>query len=108
LADRVRPEVVAERRGRLREVGRATAAAYCRELVGRRLDVLAEGADPDRPGWVRGTSCRYVPVRFEGHAPALVGRRAAVRAVGFEDGVVVGRPEPRAAATDGRLALPLV
>jgi threonylcarbamoyladenosine tRNA methylthiotransferase MtaB len=91
---RVPPQVVAERRRRLLEVEHATAEAYCRGLVGSRLDVLVEGADPDRPGWVRGTSCRYVPVRFEGYAPALVGRRAAVRAVGVGAGVVIGRPEP--------------
>jgi threonylcarbamoyladenosine tRNA methylthiotransferase MtaB len=108
--DRVRPEVVAERRERLLEAGRETAAAYCRGLLGRQLDVLVEGADPDRPGWVRGTSCRYVPVCFEGHAPALVGRRAMVRVVGFNDGVLLGRPEPEPedAPPRGRLPLPLV
>jgi threonylcarbamoyladenosine tRNA methylthiotransferase MtaB len=108
--DRVHPEVVAERRERLLEVGSGTAVAYCGSLLGCRLDVLVEGADPDRPGWVRGTSCRYVPVRFEGHAPALVGRRAVVRAVGIDDTVLLGRPEPEpaAAAAPGRLPLPLV
>jgi threonylcarbamoyladenosine tRNA methylthiotransferase MtaB len=112
--DRVHPEVVADRRRRLLEVGRQTAAAYAGSLVGRRLDVLVEGADPDRPGWVLGTSCRYVPVRFEGHAPALVGRRAAVRAVGVDAGVVLGRPEPEPGLEPGRppagrrLPLPLL
>lgn len=79
----------------------------------RRLDVLVEGADPRRPGFVRGTACRYVPVVCRGHAPALLRRRIPVRAVSVEDGVVLGEPE----AEDGisstfphetRIALPLL
>src|SRR5262249_40933221 len=84
----VPPAVVAERRRRLLELERELADAYHRSLVGRRLDVLVEGAV--RPGVVRGTSCRYAPVVFEAHAPALVGRRVPVRAVGVADGVVIG------------------
>src|SRR5262249_880547 len=59
LAERVDPVVVAERRERLRALESQLAAAYCRRLLGRRLDVLVEGPDPRRPGWVRGTSCRH-------------------------------------------------
>jgi threonylcarbamoyladenosine tRNA methylthiotransferase MtaB len=109
--DTVHPAVVAERRRRLLEIEREVAHAYCRGLVGRQLDVLVEGADPDRPGFVRGTSCRSVPVAFPGHAPALIARRAAVRAVAVEDGVVIGRPEPDAVPhrePGGRLPLALV
>jgi threonylcarbamoyladenosine tRNA methylthiotransferase MtaB len=94
LPDRVPPAVVAERRQRLRELERETAGAYFRSLLGRPLDVLVEGADPDTPGHVRGTACRYAPVVFAGHAPALVGRRVPVRAAAVCDGVIVGRPEP--------------
>jgi tRNA A37 methylthiotransferase MiaB len=92
--DRVPAAVVADRRRRLLELEQELAAVYFRSLIGRRLDVLVEGADPQRPGWVRGTSCRYSPVAFEGYAPALVGRRAAVRAVALDGGVLIGRPEP--------------
>jgi threonylcarbamoyladenosine tRNA methylthiotransferase MtaB len=92
--DRVPAAVVAERRQRLLELEQEVAAGYFQSLIGRRLDVLVEGADPLRPGWVRGTSCRYAPVAFEGYAPALVGRRVTVRAVALRDGVVLACPEP--------------
>jgi threonylcarbamoyladenosine tRNA methylthiotransferase MtaB len=94
LPGAVPPGVVAERRRRLLNLEGELAAAYFRRLVGRRLDVLVEGADPQRPGHVRGTSCRYAPVTFAGHAPALLARRVPVRAAGVADGILLGRPEP--------------
>jgi threonylcarbamoyladenosine tRNA methylthiotransferase MtaB len=109
----VPPAVVAERRARLLAIERETAEVYCRNLLGRRLDVLVEGADPRRPGFVRGTACRYVPVVCRGHAPALIRRRIPVRAVGVAEGVVLGEPEIENAQytayrSDSRLALPLL
>jgi threonylcarbamoyladenosine tRNA methylthiotransferase MtaB len=89
----VPPAVVAERRARLLEIEHELAEAYCRSLLGQVLDVLVEGADPRRPGFVRGTACRSVPVVCRGYAPALIRRRVPVRAVAVEDGVVVGEPE---------------
>jgi threonylcarbamoyladenosine tRNA methylthiotransferase MtaB len=103
FADRVRPEVVSERRERLQEIGRELATTYHRSLVGRRLEVLVEGPDPARPGHVQGTSCRYVQVAFPAHAPALLARLAPVRAESVVDGGLLGRPEPQ----QGRLPLPL-
>jgi threonylcarbamoyladenosine tRNA methylthiotransferase MtaB len=94
LPDRVPPAVVAERRQRLLELERVTANGYIRSLIGRRLDVLVEGEAPQRPGFVQGTSCRYVPVVFEGHAPALLGRRVLVEAEGVAGGLVLARPIP--------------
>lgn len=87
------PPVLAVRCARLREIERETALAYQKRLLGRRLDVLVEGADPDRNGHVRGTSCRYVPVSFRGHAPALIRRIVAVRVVEIRDGMLRGEPE---------------
>ncbi|HWG45412.1 MAG TPA: tRNA (N(6)-L-threonylcarbamoyladenosine(37)-C(2))-methylthiotransferase MtaB [Gemmataceae bacterium] len=105
----VPPAVVAERRARLLEIERELSDAYCRSLVGRRLDVLVEGADPRRPGFVRGTSCRSVPVVCRGHAPALIRRRIPVRAMTVVEGVVLGEPEAEDAGWgESRLALPLV
>jgi threonylcarbamoyladenosine tRNA methylthiotransferase MtaB len=104
FADRVPPAVADARRARLRELEHELAATYYRSLVGRRLEVLVEGADPKRPGHALGTSCRYAPVSFAGHAPALLGQLVPVRAVGGADGVVLARPEPPA----GRWALPLL
>jgi threonylcarbamoyladenosine tRNA methylthiotransferase MtaB len=111
--DRVPPAVVAERRARLLEIERELSDAYCRSLIGRGLDVLIEGADSRRPGFVRGTACRSVPVVCRGHAAALIRRRIPVRAVGVADGVVLGEPEPEDAVfaecpRDTRIALPLV
>lgn len=100
--DQVPPPVVAERRQRLLELERELATAYQRSLLGRRLDVMVEGADPRRPGWVRGTSCRYVPVAFPGHLPALLGRRVPVLAVAVGDAELHGQPLPE------RLPLPVV
>ena len=81
-------------------------------LVGRRLDVLVEGADPRRPGFVLGTSCRSVTVAFAGHAPALLGRRVPVLAEAVADGSLRARPLPVFVAplpeTTRRLALPVV
>jgi threonylcarbamoyladenosine tRNA methylthiotransferase MtaB len=116
--DRIPPPVVAERRVRLEELGRELMAAYCRSLVGRRLEVLVEGAALGRPGHVTGTACRYVPVAFEGHAGALLGRLVPVRASEFAGGTLLARPdslsgleaEPLARADNlpgRRIALPL-
>ena len=115
LPDAAPPPVVQERRRLLLEVERESAAAYHRSLLGRRLDVLVEGADPARTGHVRGTSCRYAPVSFAGHPPALLRRVVPVRAVGVADGVLLGEPEPEGGPPPveisrhpGRLPLALV
>ena len=94
MCDSVPAQVVQERRRRLLEIEKDSAAGYQRSLLGRRLDVLVEGADPRRPSCVRGTSCRYAPVAFAGYAPALLRRIVPIRAVGIEDGVLLGEPEP--------------
>jgi threonylcarbamoyladenosine tRNA methylthiotransferase MtaB len=103
--ERVPPDVIARRRERLRALERELAAAYHRGLVGRRLEVLVEGEAPGRPGQVVGTSCRYAPTVFAGHAPALVRRLVPVRAEGIGDGVILGRPEPEAALEPAGLAM---
>lgn len=78
LPDRVAPPQIAERRRRLEDLERELRTAHIRRLQGRRLDVLVEGSDPERPGYVRGTSCRAIAVSFEGYAPALIRRRVPV------------------------------
>jgi threonylcarbamoyladenosine tRNA methylthiotransferase MtaB len=109
--DDVPPHVKAARRERLRQIERELARDYHRRLVGRVLDVLVEGADETRPGHARGTSCRYAPVVFPGHAAALLRRRVPVRAVQVEDGAIVGEPEaiePVPAGTPRRVELPVL
>ncbi len=114
LPDAVPPPVVAERRARLLDVERQLADDYARALIGRRLDVLVEGADPQRPGHVLGTSCRYLPVSFRGHAAALVGRLAPVRVAGVSGATLRGEPVAdhgmleTPVGTPRRVALPLV
>jgi threonylcarbamoyladenosine tRNA methylthiotransferase MtaB len=93
LREVVSPPMVTERRQRLRALERELAEAYYRTLLGRRLDVLVEGAASSRPGFVTGTSCRYAQVVFPAVAAALVGRRVPVRAVRVEGGVIVAEPE---------------
>jgi threonylcarbamoyladenosine tRNA methylthiotransferase MtaB len=109
---RVPAEVIAARRIRVRELAKTLADPYYRSLLGRRLEVLVEGADPLRPGFVLGTSCRYAPVTFPAHAPALLGRLVPVRALKVDRGVIVGEPEaPRGldeCAYGGRMSLPIV
>jgi threonylcarbamoyladenosine tRNA methylthiotransferase MtaB len=103
LCDDVPPPVKARRREALHALERDLAARYFQGLVGRTLDVLVEGGDPQRPGHARGTSCRFAPVSFPGDAPALLRRRVAVRALRVEGGVIVG--EPATGATPPRIGL---
>jgi len=42
---------------------------------------------------LQGTSCRYVPVSFRGHAPLLLRQVVSVLAMRVEDGIIVGEPE---------------
>jgi threonylcarbamoyladenosine tRNA methylthiotransferase MtaB len=106
LDGRVPPQLIAERRDRLRALEREMAGQYHKRLVGRRLDVLVEGADPARSGFVRGTSCRYATVAFAGHAAALVGKLVSVVVREAAQGILLGEPEP--ADGDKRWSLPLV
>jgi threonylcarbamoyladenosine tRNA methylthiotransferase MtaB len=116
LRDDVPPAAKARRRERLHQMEREQAEAYHRSLLGRELDVLVEGPDPRRPGHARGTSCRYAPVSFRGHAPALIRLRVPVKAVGVQDGVILGEPvegagpaqESRIGPARGRVGLPVV
>jgi tRNA A37 methylthiotransferase MiaB len=111
LPGAVPPAVVASRRERLLALEAETMTAYHRRLIGRRLDVLVEGADPRRPGWARGTSCRYAPVAFPGHAPALLARRVPVIGAAVEGGIVLGHPEAETSERKlrpGRLTLPVI
>jgi threonylcarbamoyladenosine tRNA methylthiotransferase MtaB len=105
LKARVPPAVVAERRQRLLELERELAVQYGRSLIGTRLDVLVEGADPRRPGQVRGTACRYVPVSFEGRTEVLLRRVVPVVAESMIDGALSGRPVPEPETGIRRIAL---
>jgi threonylcarbamoyladenosine tRNA methylthiotransferase MtaB len=116
LREIVPPEVVASRRQRLLQLEHELARIYQQRLLGRTLDVLVEGSDSHRPGFVKGTSCRSVPVVFRGHLPALIRRRVPVLAVALEGNQLVGEPlpghlEPMVTQTtprqDFRISLPM-
>ncbi len=92
------------RRQRLQALEAEMLCSYQQTLLGRRLDVLCEGADSRRPGHAVGTSCRYVPVSFRGHAPALLRQRMPVRVTDVEAGMLRGEPE---AEMTRRVELPL-
>jgi len=115
--ERIPPAVIARRRQHLRELERALATTYYRSLLGRNLEVLVEGAAPNRPGHVLGTSCRFAPVVFTGHAPALVRRLVSVRAQEIVGHEILASPEPESrrvgvtgpeGVSGQRLPLPLV
>ena len=101
-------QVKVERRQRLLEIEAGTSRTYQQQLLGRRLEVLVEGADPHRPGHVTGTSCRYVPLSFRGHLPALLRKIVPVMAVTIDDGVILGEPVPDTMPRMERFALPLI
>jgi threonylcarbamoyladenosine tRNA methylthiotransferase MtaB len=105
LPNPVPPPAIAERRQRLEELEREMATSYLKGLVGRRLEVLVEGVDSQRLGFVRGTSCRHVPAAFEGWAPALIRRLLPIRITDVAGGILLGRPESE--FDMARYALPL-
>jgi threonylcarbamoyladenosine tRNA methylthiotransferase MtaB len=98
LSDAISPIIIAERADRLRDEANECTLAYQRQLLGRILDVLVEGADAQRDGEVQGTSCRFVPISFRGHAPALLRRIVPVRVTQIHEGRLCGEPEPGNAA----------
>lgn len=68
FTDQVAPRVRKERCDRLAVLERDLAEEYYQSLVGQDVEVLAERESEERPGWIRGTDRRYVPVEFPGSA----------------------------------------
>ena len=63
------PKTVKSQRGRrMSELEAELRRHYFEQLNGTRLRVLVEGMDPESPGNLVGTSCRYAPVEFSGAA----------------------------------------
>jgi threonylcarbamoyladenosine tRNA methylthiotransferase MtaB len=71
FADALPPAVIRERVSRLSELERELAEEYYRTLENERLEVLVEQGVLARPGYVRGTDRRYVPVELPGDANDL-------------------------------------
>jgi threonylcarbamoyladenosine tRNA methylthiotransferase MtaB len=104
LPGQLTPPVIADRKARLTELGRELTAAFARQLRGRRLEVLVERVPPHPSGFLIGTSCRHLPVRFAGPA-ARIRQLVSVRVVGFDGEHLLGEgeapAEPRAFQTFG-------
>ncbi len=64
MPDHVPKPVKSQRGQRLSELEAELRRNYYERLAGTRLQVLVEGADPQSPGKLVGTSCRYAPVEF--------------------------------------------
>lgn len=88
--DQVTPEIKKERMDRLAVLEQRLARRYHESLLGRTLSVMIEGEV--RPGWMRGTSCRYAPVEVPG-TPSDLARLvlATVTSVGSEGLIGVRR-----------------
>lgn len=68
LPDQLPKRVKAQRCRQLAELETTLRQKYFQRLAGTRLRVLVEGMDPQSPGRLVGTSCRYAPVEFSGAA----------------------------------------
>jgi len=66
--DQVPADVRKERCDRMAALERQLARKYYESMVGRELQVLVERTSVERPGWVRGTDRRYIPVELPGDA----------------------------------------
>ncbi len=66
FADQISPDVRKNRCDRMSVLERELAEAYYRSAVGLELQVLVERESENRPGWVRGTDRRYLPVELPG------------------------------------------
>lgn len=64
--DQVPPYIIKDRVKRLSDFERRLACDYYRKFEGQTMQVLVEREDDDRPGWVRGTDRRYIPVLMPG------------------------------------------
>lgn len=78
MTDQTPPEAKADRVRRLGELEATLRSRYFASLRGRKLEVLVE-SQADRPGWLRGTACRYAPVELPGSGDQI-GRLVSVQA----------------------------
>ncbi|MHC4877192.1 MAG: tRNA (N(6)-L-threonylcarbamoyladenosine(37)-C(2))-methylthiotransferase MtaB [Planctomycetota bacterium] len=69
--EQVRPEVRKERVRILGELERDLAEDFYKSLIETEVEVLVEREHADRPGWMRGTDRRYVPVELPGTADEI-------------------------------------
>lgn len=86
-AQQVPAEVKKERMERLAELERRLARRYHESILGKTLTVMIEGEV--RPGWMRGTSCRYASVEVPG-TPTDLARLVLVTATATNSDGLIG------------------
>ena len=91
MTDVVTKQVKKERRQQLAEIEQQQREQYFQRLLDRPLQVLVESAVTDQPGWLQGTSARYVPVKLQGPA-SWIGQLIPVTARGVENQHILGNP----------------
>jgi threonylcarbamoyladenosine tRNA methylthiotransferase MtaB len=64
--DQVPPDLKKDRCDRMSVLERQLARSYYESMLGEPLQVLVERESEVRPGWVRGTDRRYIPVEVPG------------------------------------------
>ncbi|QDU63512.1 Threonylcarbamoyladenosine tRNA methylthiotransferase MtaB [Planctomycetes bacterium Pan216] len=87
MTDMIPKDRINARRQRLAEVEEELKVDYCKRLEGRQLEMLIEQPDEHEPGMMRGTACRYVPLRLA-TIPELSGELVPVRALKLRDGAM--------------------
>jgi threonylcarbamoyladenosine tRNA methylthiotransferase MtaB len=92
MASQVSGRIAMHRATKLGKLGKTLRAGYFRELVGRSLQVLVEGAMPGQPGWIGGTSEYHAPVALPG-GPELFGQFVRVVGQRVENGRIWASPE---------------
>ena len=93
LPNAVDPHVKHERATQLEAIGLRLRQEFCRQQVGRTVEVLVEGVDPASPGRVLGTSERYLDVSLDGDN-ADVGKLRKTAVVGVVGEMLKDREEP--------------
>lgn len=90
--NQVPPEIKKERMERLAVLEQQLARRYHESLLNRTLSVMIEGEV--RPGWMRGTSCRYAPVEVPGTLADLAKLVSATITSVNSEGLIGVRREP--------------
>jgi threonylcarbamoyladenosine tRNA methylthiotransferase MtaB len=91
MTDVVTKQVKKERRHQLAEIEQQQREQYFQRLLGRPLQVLVESAATDQPGWLQGTSARYVPVKLQGPT-SWIGQLIPATARGVENKHILANP----------------
>ncbi|QDT55735.1 Threonylcarbamoyladenosine tRNA methylthiotransferase MtaB [Caulifigura coniformis] len=91
MPNQIPAELKRERCHRLSVLERELAGNYYARWINRPLEVLVERESEWRPGWLRGTDRRYIPVEFPGPA-GLIGDFATVRGAVVHPEFLEGSP----------------